>query len=383
MVFGKIFIVIQNVISVMLISLTIVMESQLNYMYHRPLHAKQDNVFLLMGGMVELDDAKLIYDRLQNIPGVKKVGVGTGYPGMSNISVIINRIDDAEDFIGFGIIDCNRNYFEIMGLELQEDHYEEGTITVYMSQSFGTAIELEKHGKDRVLDHIANVSGEDVSLVYGGIYYDFPDQSAASEHLLPNTVVFVAPSDEIANRGYFIFETEDETEDTERRILDAYNAAFKEVLGYSDAQPRRQGFVNQLLESDFAEVKAGLSLIEIFMGLSLLVSLLGLMAISAYYAEENKKGIAIRKVLGSDIRIEIMRNVRVYMMLVVTAIIIATPLSVIISREYLSRFVYRIEHYWWIFVVSGMLSLLIAFLSVIWQTTRAAATNPANELKKE
>lgn len=80
---------------------------------------------------------------------------------------------------------------------------------------------------------------------------------------------------------------------------------------------------------------------------------------------------------------EIWKNIRLYMLLVLIAIGVAVPIAVIISREYLSRFAFRIENYWWIFIVSSIGSLAIAFLSVYWQIARAAHVNPATELKKE
>ena len=64
-------------------------------------------------------------------------------------------------------------------------------------------------------------------------------------------------------------------------------------------------------------------------------------------------------------------------------IIIGTPIAVWLSGKYLERFAYRIEHYGWIFVVAVAVTLLLAFLSVLWQTLHAAKTNPAEALKKE
>ena len=61
----------------------------------------------------------------------------------------------------------------------------------------------------------------------------------------------------------------------------------------------------------------------------------------------------------------------------------AVGLAVWAARVYLERFAYRVENYGWVFVVAVIISLAIAFVSVIWQTLKAAKTNPAIELKKE
>ena len=71
------------------------------------------------------------------------------------------------------------------------------------------------------------------------------------------------------------------------------------------------------------------------------------------------------------------------MVLVGTACIIGIPIAVYAAQEYLKAFIYRLEGYWWIFVAAVLLTGLIAFVSVIWQTLKAAKSNPAIELKKE
>ena len=65
------------------------------------------------------------------------------------------------------------------------------------------------------------------------------------------------------------------------------------------------------------------------------------------------------------------------------ACLIGIPLAVWASRVYLDRFAYRVEGYGWVFVAAALISLAIAFASVLWQTLKAAKTNPAVELKKE
>ena len=80
---------------------------------------------------------------------------------------------------------------------------------------------------------------------------------------------------------------------------------------------------------------------------------------------------------------EAWRTIWDYMVLVGIACIIGIPIAVYAAQEYLKDFIYKLEGYWWIFVVAVLLTGLIAFVSVIWQVLKAARTNPATELKKE
>ena len=124
-------------------------------------------------------------------------------------------------------------------------------------------------------------------------------------------------------------------------------------------------------------------LVEIFMLLSILISLLGLLAMSTYYADEKSRDIAVRKVFGGTVDTEARRSIRDYMVLVGIACLIGIPIAVFAAQEYLKDFIFRLEGYWWIFVLAVAITLAISFLAVLWQTLKAARANPAVELKKE
>jgi putative ABC transport system permease protein len=91
----------------------------------------------------------------------------------------------------------------------------------------------------------------------------------------------------------------------------------------------------------------------------------------------------VRKVFGGTVDTETGRTIRDYMVLVGIACIIGIPVSVFVAQRYLESFIYRLENYWWIFVLAVLITFAMAFASVLWQTLKAARTNPATELKKE
>lgn len=139
----------------------------------------------------------------------------------------------------------------------------------------------------------------------------------------------------------------------------------------------------RLIERSMETTRNFINLIEIFMVLATLISLLGLVAMSAYYTGMQTRDIAVRKVFGGTVASETGRSVKEYMVLVGIAVLIGIPVAVFLAERYLRQFWYRIEEYGWVFVVGAVIALLISFLAVLWQTLKAAKANPAIELKKE
>ena len=143
------------------------------------------------------------------------------------------------------------------------------------------------------------------------------------------------------------------------------------------------GYIDDFYRDALKPAKNNMRLLEVFMLLAVLISLLGLVAMSTYYAGENAHSIAVRKVFGGTVESETRRSVGEYMLLVLIGAVIAVPLAVWAAQRYLEQFIVKLENYAWIFVVAALLAFTMAFLSVLWQTLKAARTNPAEALKKE
>jgi putative ABC transport system permease protein len=145
----------------------------------------------------------------------------------------------------------------------------------------------------------------------------------------------------------------------------------------------RYGPIPELIAHRLDDTRNFIRLIELFMLIATLISLLGLVAMSAYYTRLQTRDIAVRKVFGASVASETVRSVKEYLILVAVAILIGVPVAIYFAGRYLERFWYRIEGYGWIFAVAALIALSISLASVLWQTLRAARTNPATELKKE
>ena len=124
-------------------------------------------------------------------------------------------------------------------------------------------------------------------------------------------------------------------------------------------------------------------MVIVFMVIAILLSALGQVAMSTYYATEREKEIGIRKVFGGTVCSESVRNILEYMGYTLIAAVIAVPAAILAAERYLETFVYRMDMPAWIFVAATASLFATSFVSVLWQTLRAARTNPAETLKKE
>ena len=377
MVLSKVFIVVQNVLSVFLIALALVMEVQMRHMLTRPMHAATDNLYYIEYSADNYDAMKLFKDKVEQLSFVTKTGVGRGIPGMINMTMGV-KVDE-EHRVDMPIIICDSTYFKLLGLEVEEDFGHPLTHSLWMSRSAFNAAAVSD--TSTVFPRRINMNGAQPEFI-GGVVTDFPTRPASEGSQNPNGGVIVTRAEELRYANCMLIGTSGEDKSYEDRILQAYREYRLETSGVEEPA-WRYGFVRDINRKMLAPVKRTLRLVELFAVLAVLISLLGLLAMSTYFADENTKQIAVRKVFGADVSSETRRNVRSYMLLVGVACLIGIPLTVWAARVYLERFAYRVEGYGWVFVVAVLMSLAIAFGTVLWQTLKAARTNPATELKKE
>jgi putative ABC transport system permease protein len=119
------------------------------------------------------------------------------------------------------------------------------------------------------------------------------------------------------------------------------------------------------------------------MGLSILISCLGLLGLVIYISEARSKEIGIRKIMGASVMSLITMLSSEFILLVLIAFAIAAPVAWYAIDQWLETFVYKTEISWWIFLVGGFSLVLIAFITLSTQTFRSARSNPVNSLRNE
>ena len=377
MILNKVFIVVQNVLSVFLIAMALVMEVQMRHMLTRPMHAATDNLYYIEYSAQNYEAMRLFKDKVERLPFVTKAGVGRGIPGLINMTMGI-KVDE-EHRVDMPVIVCDSTYFQLLGMEVEEDFGHPLVHSLWMSRSAFYASAVSD--TSTVFPRRIRMNGAQPEFI-GGVIHDFPARPASEGSINPNGSVIVTRVEELYYANCLLIGTTGEDKSYEDQILQAYREFRLETSGVEEPA-WRYGFVKEINRKQLAPVQRTLRLVELFAILSVLIALLGLLAMSTYFADENTKQIAVRKVFGSDVSQETWRNVRGYMVLTGIACVIGIPLAIWTSHLYLQRFAYRAEGYGWVFVLAVIISLAIAFATVLWQTLKAARTNPAVELKKE
>ena len=370
MVFSKVFIVLQNALALILIALAITMEAQMHKTQERPMNCNIENIFFLKDFSGE-DNAPL-KDALEALPCVRRIGRSSGVPGSINMGQY-STTRDGQDIL-YKLIRMDSTAFSMFGFEILEDFHAPQFNSVWFSDKTfaATGFDSDYHEISGTLSR-RTMGCEQVA----GVFKSFPTNNANIGEE-DNAIVSLMRSEDIPFAGWVI-ETTPDRKAAKAQIMEAYDNSIKGKQIYGSLA----FWVDENIAEAWKPARNNMRLVEIFMLLSIIIALLGLVAMSTYYADEKSRDIAVRKVFGGTVDTEAQRTIREYMVLVGIACVIGIPIAVYAAQEYLKDFIYRLEGYWWIFVVAVLLTGLIAFVSVIWQVLKAAKTNPAIELKKE
>ena len=142
-------------------------------------------------------------------------------------------------------------------------------------------------------------------------------------------------------------------------------------------------YIEEMIEDGFGDESRVLKIVIIFTLLSILVSALGLFAMSSYYMQQEIRSVSVKKVFGADYSGVLKELVLSFMKMVGIAFVIGVPIAWFIMNRWLSGYGHRIDLHWWIFALAGLAVAFIAAISVLYQSIKTARTNPAEALKKE
>ncbi len=367
----------QFAISVVLIVGTIIVFQQVSFMRNQRLGVNIDRTLVLNGPVSVPDSAYISYyqsfksDLLQ-VGGVKNVTASTSVMGKeiyytNDVSLTHARQPYTfyfqymdYDFVrAYDIkIVAGRNFSENFVTDKKAALLNEAAAKLFGFKSPSEAL-------NRSFDYYRD------SIKIVGVVADF-HQLGLNQSI--NPIIFMLKPE--AKNFYSIKLNSANTQQTISAIEKVWNNHFP-------ADPFNFFFLNQSFDNQYkADVQFG-KVFGIFSLLAIAIACFGLLSLSAYNVIQRTKEIGIRKVLGASVSSIFMLLSREMMVLVCTAILIAVPLAWYVMNLWLQDFAYRVGIRWWVFVLAGMVTVLIAVLTVSYQAVKAAVANPTKSLRME
>lgn len=367
-------VVLQFAASAALIVGVLVIYQQTQFIQNKNLGFKPDNVVAIsVKGLRGKENRNALETEFKNLADVSSVAYTQGYPGI-DVSGRSLRTDVSQNqSLNIQTNVADAEVLEVLKLKLLA----------------GTSLPKNKKETDTLVEVVLNKK----AIQYLGLS---PEEAIGKEvHIgVPNTIVGVVDdfNYESLHKPIGAYAFHNNTSERKSYMLvrfktgnlnntmEQLKVAFTKVLPTLDFN---YSFLDQHLAKLYEREKRAGQISIIFCLLAIFVAALGLFGLTAFMAEQRKKEIGIRKVLGASIlSITSMLTVD-FAKLVLISIGIAFPLAYILMNNWLESFAYHIDISWWIFALSGVLAISIAFFTVSFQAIKAAVTNPVRSLRTE
>ena len=378
-VLSKVFIVVQNVITIVLIAIVLTMELQMYHMENRDMGLNLKNLYFLSSELDVTTEKEAMVEDLRALPCVKELASSDHIPGVVRMAFGLGKLHETDKNTMVPILQCDTAAFRMFGFEVKEKFLEPDKHTFWITETTAAGMTGLPYGNNN-FDTIKMWQDNNVGNDVCGVISDFKMRNAL--HATDEDYVLVFGNEDWDPQRSLLMEIVGDHKEAKHAIDAIYKKHSENVFG-TYLEPDFNDFVEDVIVAQYSATRRQMRLIELIMAVSVILSLLGLVAMSTHFASEREKTIAIRKVFGGTMQSEIRRNLKEYIIMMLIANAIAIPVAVWLCGRYLEDFAYRIPTYWWIFAIAAVLSFIIAIGSVLWQIVSVAKVNPVMALKKE
>ncbi len=372
-------VVFQFAISVVLIISTIVVYSQLQFIRNKELGFNKEQLLTLQraGGLQTKTEA--FKDELLKLPQVTSVGACNVMPGGTYAGLSFRKAGSNEPLVGNGVF-VDEDFVESMEMELVagrdfDERFADSAVVVLNETAVRELGLTDPVGK--------RLSTNDFNLAQGGgtAYYEVigvvKDYHFQSLHqTIAPVYIFLNNNPNGANN---LLTVRVRPGDAETSIA-AIEGLWKQFM---PDQPFSFTFLDNELQQLYIAEQVAQKIFGLFSVLAIFIACIGLLGLAAYLTQQRTKEIGIRKILGASIGNIIGLLSKDFLKLVLIALVIGIPLAWYAMDQWLTNFAYSIKLSWWIFAIAGLLAVSIAFLTVSYQSLRAAIANPIKSLRDE
>ena len=370
--FRKGLVIIQFVVTIVLITGMAIIVMQLRFIRTKDLGYEPENLVYLPINRDIYQNYRMVKEELLKHQGIHFVSASSELPG--EIWNIIRSITwegkETDGGAAFGFLSIDEDYFETVQTKLIDGNnfqvdYAKDSANVILNEKAIDVMQMQSP----IGGHFD--MGDDYLYNIIGITQNF--NSLPLNYKIEPIVMLNDPRN---YRRMLIRINFDQWTTTLPYIEDLW----KKI---SPNNPFEYHFLSERFESIYrSEIRAG-KIFGIFVILAIIISSLGLLGLTSFITEQRTKEIGIRKACGAKLGEIVRMLVKETSQWVLIAIIIATPISWFLMRKWLQNFEYRTDLSWWIFVLSGLLTLMIALFTVSYQSFSAGRRNPADSLRYE
>lgn len=362
MVLSRIFIILQNVITMTMMAATLTILLQMSHLVKAPLGYNTENIF-----RVSSDNPEVMRNALKSQPFVQEIGSFSGTSLDGNYCSMSTRKDKDNNNLLVYLTTWDKEFIDIMGINLVKDNHLSGDVK-YINE--------ELTGKLSLGDGESEVTwGDGKVMQVAGIFSNFHMTNILDPY--QPFMITVKDTDEIEDPNFMV--KTDGSPDARKKLCDL----IKEVDGTTEDLDWKLQSVDDNIKASLNEEKNTMRIVSIFTGVAVLISILGFIGMSLFFIRQRKKEIGVRRIMGSTTNEVLSLLLTKFCAPLLVSFIFAVPLSWFIMDKWLESFSYRIGLSPWIFIASGAVSLLIAVVSIFFQTLHAAHSNPADAIRAE
>ena len=361
LVMSRLFIILQNIISVTMLTAALVIWLQLNHLIHAPLGFNTEHLYYVN---TPEGKSQTVRNQLERMPFVERIGEYSGTTFVTYNSSI-RSITNGDKLTSLFLTDLDSTAFALYGLDILKD-YGNTSGGYYLNEDAKRRLELTDDDREMVW-------GKDEMAPISGILKDFHRINVLTE-----AEPFAIRVQEHVENPNFLVKT-----NGDKQAKTAFVEMIRE-LGVSEEE--MEWYVCSLEEGiaeTFEDQQNTLKIITLFTLIAVIISVMGYVGMSLFFIRQRQKEIGIRKIMGSTSGEVMVLMLRIFCSPLLLSFIIAVPLSWYIMRDWLTNFSYRIDLSPWIFIVTCVFALLIAVLSVGLQIIKTVRTNPVESIRTE
>lgn len=362
MVLSRIFIILQNVITMTMMTATLTILLQMSHLVKAPLGYNTENIY-----RVSSDNPEVLRNALKSQPFIQGIGSFSGTSLDGNYCSMSTRKDKDNNNLLVYLTTWDKEFIDIMGINLVKDNHLSGDVK-YINE--------ELAGKLSLGDGESEVTwGDGKVMQVAGIFSNFHMTNILDPY--QPFLISVKDTDEIEDPNFMV--KTDGSPDARKKLCDL----IKEVDGTTEDLDWKVQSIESTVKASLTEEKNTMRIVSIFTGVAVLISILGFIGMSLFFIRQRKKEIGVRRIMGSTTNEVLSLLLTKFCAPLLVSFIFAVPLSWFIMDKWLESFSYRIGLSPWIFIASGAVSLLIAVVSIFFQTLHAAHSNPADAIRAE